>query len=295
MGTLPAVAAVVVNWNLPDLTLECIDSLRASAYPGLQIIVVDNGSTPDCLRLLQRGAADCTLLPQPVNRGFAAASNVGIRYALAAGAQYILLINNDAVAAPDMLHRLVAESESSRRPGIVAPLILYDGMRERVWRFGDCERSWLPVPKSLWRDAPLSAAPPRPMDVDYVTGCGMLLRRDLLEDVGYFDERFTMYYEDADLCLRARRSGYRIRVVPTARMLHKVSQSARIDRPATGFLWERSRVLFYRNKTAGLQRPLVESFLFLTALRDVVVGLWRGERELVKALIRGFAAGHLPI
>jgi GT2 family glycosyltransferase len=292
MRPVPSVAAIVVNWNLPDLTLACIAALRASLYPRLQIVLVDNGSTSGCLATLRRAAPDCTLLALPYNRGFAAAANAGIRHALAADADYILLVNNDAVAAPDMLALLVAEAQSDARAGIVAPLILYQDAPARIWRLGDRERAWLPIPRALWRDARVDAAPTQPLDVDYVTGCGMLVRRELIEQLGGFDERFTMYYEDADLCRRARQAGYRIRVVPVARLWHKVSQSARIDRPATALLWMRSRVLFYRSKATGLRRAVTEGFVLVTGLRDVLVAAIRGERQLALALLRGFAAGY---
>lgn len=292
MNQYPHVAAVVVNWNMPEITLECLSSLRASTYPNLQLILVDNGSNVSCLEQLRVGAADCSILTLPNNRGFAAAANVGMRYAMTQKFSYVLLVNNDAIVAPNMLSSLILEAQSTTRAGIVAPLILYESMPDRIWRFGDRESPWFPIPIALWRDMPYSRVPPYPVDVDYVTGCGMLLRRELIEQTQGFDERFVMYYEDADLCLRVRQKGYRIRVVPTATMWHKVSQSARMNRSANAFLWMYSRVIFYRNKVIGRQRVLIDSFLLATAIKDTITALVHGEKQVALSLIRGIIMGY---
>lgn len=287
----PPVIAVLVNWNLPQDTLDCVASLRHSTPFAPQIVVVDNGSNPQCKEQLRRSAGDYHLLDLPQNLGFAAGANRGIAEALQQGAEYVLLINNDTLVAPEMLARLVAEAQATDC-GIVAPLILYAGAPDTIWWLGDRERSWLPIPRSLCRDAPSASAPSMPIDVDYVTGCAMLLSRTLLEQLGGFDERFMMYYEDADLCRRARQRGFRIRAVPAARMWHKVSLSARMNRPATAFLWARSRVLFYRDGVQGMRKVLVDGFLLASGLRRIVAALAHGERELARALVRGMAAGY---
>jgi GT2 family glycosyltransferase len=283
---------VLLNWNLPDDTIQCVDSIRVNLPPDVEIIIVDNGSTDDSATLLgERFGSQVKLIENLQNLGFAGGVNVGIRYALEKGAQSVLLLNNDTTVHPDMISHLVSAAAEHPRAGVVGPVIYYYNRPQRIWRFGDREYRWLPVPVQLPNHL-VSKAKPAAFQVDYVTACAMLIRREVLERVGLFDTRYFMYFEDADFCRRVRQAGYEIWCIPEARMWHKVSLSARKQKPATRYAQAWGRAQFYQQHPHGFSRRLTFVYLLvksvLTTMRDALSQDW----ELVKAQWMGTIDGH---
>ena len=243
-------AVVILNWNLPEDTITCIESLGSAAGRDMQIIVVDNGSTDDSvMRFRQHFGSAVTLVQNGSNLGFAAGVNVGIERALADGAEYVLLLNNDTIVASDMIDRLLSAASAQPRAGVVAPVIYYHDEPQRIWRYADKQYRWFPVPMQCSPSALEGVNDP--FHVDYVTGCGVLISRAVFEAIGGFDARYVMYFEDADFCRRARAAGFEIWCVPQARMWHKVSLSAQKDKPASRYAQSWGRAHFYRQHPHG--------------------------------------------
>ena len=283
---------VVLNWNLPEETMLCVDSVRANPPSGVEIIIVDNGSTDHSVELFQERFGDTVkIIENSENLGFAAGINVGIRRALAGGAQSVLLLNNDTIIDANMIRHLVSAATKSPRAGIVGPVIYYYNQPKRIWRFGDREYRWLPVPLQLPARS-LSKARQTPFRLDYVTACGMLVRRQVFEAIGLFDTRYFMYFEDADFCRRVRQAGYEIWCAPQAQMWHKVSLSARKQKSATRYAESWGRAQFYHRHPHGFSRGLTFAYLLIksvmTTLRDVLSNEW----ELIKPQWIGMLDGH---
>jgi len=219
----PVVAVVVVNWNgWPD-TLACLRSLAALEPPGCaHTIVVDNGSADDSVERIAAEFPGVDVVRSADNLGFAGGANLGIRRALKLGVDFVWLLNNDATVEPDTLRALLAEADD-RRVGIVGGVLVDPEEPDRVLAWGGGFVGPLGTTTAL--DGP-GRLP------DYVEGSSMLVRTALLERVGLFDEAFFFYYEDADLCRRAREAGWRIAVAPSARVAHAVGAS--VNRGATG-------------------------------------------------------------
>jgi GT2 family glycosyltransferase len=286
------VHVIVLNWNLPEETIACVDSVWASSKVDLKVIVVDNGSTDRSVERFQEHFGDAvTIIENTRNLGFAAGMNVGIRWALAEGARSILLLNNDTVVDADMIYHLASLATQSPRAGVAGPVIYYYDRPQRVWRFGDREHRWLPVPLQLPESA-LSEAGHRPFRLDYVTACGMLVRRQVFEAIGLLDERYFMYFEDADFCRRAREAGYEIWCAPQARMWHKVSLSASKQKPAMRYAEAWGRAQFYGRHPHGFSRALTSAYLLLQSvgatLRDALSREWK----LMKPQWLGFLDGR---
>ena len=220
------VHVVVLNWNGKADTARCLDSLARLARPeGTEIVtwVVDNGSTDGSVAELAPRYPWARFLPLEANLRYAAGNNRGLQAALAAGADFILFLNNDTEAAPDLVAELVAEAARQPRAGLFGPLITDSS--GRVWFAGGqvaVALGW------TWHEglgsAPHPGAPAR--DVGYLTGCCLMGRRETLAGLGGFDEGYYLYAEDADLCLRARAAGWACRFVPRARLVHHVSSSS---------------------------------------------------------------------
>jgi GT2 family glycosyltransferase len=217
------VAAVVLGWNGRDDTLACLHSLRAATYPELSVVVVDNASTDGGPDAVAAEFPEATLIRLDENRGFAGGVNVGVDAALGAGADLVLLLNNDATVDAGFLEPLVAAVE----PGIGAACSqILDDEGSTVWYAG---ATYDPRRGHQGRHTGYGG-PPIPASVaPYVTdrACGgaMLVPRAALELVGPLDEALFAYAEDVEWSLRARDAGLRIVVVPASVVRHRVSAS----------------------------------------------------------------------
>ncbi len=238
----PFVVALVLNWNnLPD-TLECVDSVRGSDYSNLAVWVVDNGSREDPSAVLHERHPDLRVLRNPRNLGYGGGNNLGLRCAIDEGATYILLLNNDVVVAPDCVRRLVDATEAECRIGMATPRVFYyDRPSEIYWDGGviDWERGDAPHGS---RGLPVEGGIVRS---EWLNGCSLLVRAAAIREIGLLDERYFLYFEDADWSIRAARRGWTNAVVLKARAWHKVHRSTGgFANPAVRFYYFRNRYLF---------------------------------------------------
>ncbi len=225
----PLVYCILLQWRSCDDTLECLASLQVASYPNLRIVVVDNGTPEPCRRELRTRFPAIELLLNEHNLGFSGGNNRGIAHALASGADYVLILNNDTIVAPDFLEPLVARLSADRRIGMAGPKIYQYGVAGQLW-FAGTTRDWLLGRPLRLRHRGFGAIDRGQYDQeqygDFLSGCAMLLRREVFERVGMFDPAYFAYFEDVDLCLRTRRAGYRILYVPAARVYHKAARSS---------------------------------------------------------------------
>lgn len=211
------VAVVVLNWNGWRDTVRCVESLRVLQGISAQILVVDNGSTDGSVPRLQQHLPEAVLLQSGANLGFGGGCNVGIRYALEMGAEYIWLLNNDAEVAPDTLSAMMTVADAEPRLGAVGSVIFDGERRDQVQLWGGGRVNlWLGTSRQCKRPGP----------IDFVSGASVLLRAQALRVVGLFDaERFFMYWEDTDLGFRLRQAGWSIGVAEQSRVWHRESSS----------------------------------------------------------------------
>jgi len=283
---------VILNWNLKDDTAECVASVLDSGYPNFRVLVVDNASADGSVDYLRRSFPTIEIIANPTNLGFAAGNNVGIRHALSAQADYVLLLNNDTTVDEAMLSELVACAEADPAIGIVAPMVLYYQERNRIWRFGERVHRWLPVPVSVGRNQIDRGQFAGPVKVDYVAFCAVLIKRMVLETVGLLDERFFFSYEDADFCRRARNAGYRVVGQPGARVWHKVARSAQKDALNISYQRAKSRAVFYRRHPHGPHPWLTAAYLWASTLAVATVSALRGNIGLAQMTLRGLYDGY---
>ncbi|NOZ05662.1 MAG: glycosyltransferase family 2 protein [Chloroflexi bacterium] len=287
----PLVYIVTLNWNRREETLTCLHSLQRSVYPNYRLLVVDNGSTDGSVETIRRQVPAAEVLVNECNLGFAAGANVGLRYALSQGAGFVFLVNNDTTVHPQALDELV---RAARSPdvGMAAPVIYYQSAPTVIWSVGG---GWNPLLLEMTGghgrgpdDGRWTEVVERPV----LVGCGLLLRRELLEQVGLFDERFFLYYEDSDLCLRARAAGFRLLLVPSAKMWHKVATSSGgSDAPAERYQMARSSVLFFRKHARLWQTPFIVPYRTASAVKTVARLLLRRRPDAARAYLRGLRDG----
>lgn len=254
------VAIIVLNWNGGKDTLECLESLKKLDYPDYEIVVVDNGSTDGSPQLIKKRFPEIILIENEKNLGFAEGNNVGIRFALEKGAKYIFLLNNDTIVDEDILGHLIRVAESDSAIGILGPKIYYHSEPNKIWFVGGVIN---------WRTGRAAHFGMNEVDkgqfdelkeVDYVTGCALMVRREVIEDIGLMDSRFFLYYEETDWCTRAKKVGYKIMFEPQAKVWHKISISTGGVESAVGYYYYARNKLLLARKNLSLVNWL--KFLF---------------------------------
>lgn len=290
--TLAALSVVIPAWDHCDLLLRCLQSLDEQTHRPVEIVVVDDGSTEDVSRAAA-AFAEVRVVRRDTNGGFCQAANDGIRNTTC---PYILLLNNDMTLAADCIERLL--TAAAKGPScLLAPLVLLDSDRECVWSAGDrvlqsgrpeaigfrMSREALTLPEAIFG----------------VSGGAALYPREALEQVGLFDETFVAYFEDVDLCMRARLAGYSCALVPEARAYHVGSASL------GGKTWWRSQQCFrnhvllvlknfplpvlLRHRDA-IQREIKHQARMLLTSARAEFGLARAITRLIESTVRIVAA-----
>lgn len=225
----PLVGVVVINWNGVPQSRKCLESLGAAGYQNVRTCLVDNGSTDDSVLVLQREFPAVTVLSLPVNLGYGGGCNAGIEWAKGAGAAYVLLLNNDTVLDPAALETLVERAETlhaAGTPAVLAPKILYASAPSTVWSAGGVLR-WPWLERDHLGMGDQSSTHDAAREVAWASGCALFCSTQVADLIGPFDERYFLYMEDVDWCLRARRKGFPVWFVPQARLWHDVSLTTR--------------------------------------------------------------------
>ena len=225
---------VLLNYNGLADTLRCLRSLEAAGRP--DTVVVDNASAEDPSPALRRDFPWCPVVRNPVNGGWAGGNNVGVRHALSRGADFVILLNNDTVVAPDFAARLAAAAEAQPAFGVLGPVIRFMDPPHEVQTDGTLFNQ--KTQPGFFHRKPVAldpAATPAVTEVDIVNGCCMMIRADVFHRIGLIDERFFLIHEESDFCLRARRAGFRCGVLGEALVWHKGSSSFK----RTGGRWQR--------------------------------------------------------
>ena len=228
----PKVVIIILNWNGLDDTIECIESLKRISYPNYAIVVVDNASQgDDAVQLKKRYGDTISLIINDHNYGVSRGFNSGIRYAMTTNeTDYIIKMNNDMVVAPDFLDELIKVAEGDDQIGIVGPKIYYynfQGASDIIWSAGGTIRPWaVKICQQVGQGSHDLPKYQTIRTVDWITGALHLTKRSVIEAAGLLDPCYFFGYGDVEYCLRARRHGFRIVYVPTARIWHKVGVSA---------------------------------------------------------------------
>lgn len=256
----PRVYTIVLNYLRSDDTVRCIDSLRGSTYRNQFPVVVDNGSDEAARTELAAGIGATPLIQSETNLGYAGGNNLGIRYALDRDADYLWILNPDTVVEPESLGRLVQTMSRFPEAGIVGSRMLRGDDGTTVLFNGgiiDWSRAGKPVLPDMGKpEADVKAK--TVTQIDYATGASMLLRRQLVEEIGLLPERYFLYFEETDFNVRARRAGWRVLLEPRSRVLHHRRSWGSVPAPYYVYYYVRNRILFGRTFTASPVEAMIE-------------------------------------
>jgi len=282
---MPRVCIVVLNWNGIGDTLECLESIHRLEYPDFGVIVVDNGSRDGSAAILRRAYPQIALIENRRNLGYSAGNNQGMRRAWEDGADYVWLLNNDTVVEPDSLGKLVEEAERSPETGLISPVVHHYEDRERVQfmgsyfdyathelvsvrRWSELDDEWVQRHLVLW-------------------GTALLIRKSVVDAIGYLSEEYFAYHEDCDYSLRALRSNFRTAVRRDSRVFHKDSRSTGKWSPMQVFLRTRNDYFLWRDNEPRSRRIAMIGQFMARTIPVATLLADKGNAEGVEACMRG--------
>jgi len=250
-------AIVILNWNGKNDTLACLQSLPKDQW----IVVVDNGSTDDSVEAIQKQFPEVTLLMTGKNLGYAGGNNVGIKHVLNEGADLVLLLNNDTIVDQECIPALLEAARISPQTAIFGayPLRMSDSTKldhlGGIWDHSTATFKLVGLKASDGFQTNEA--------LDYVCGCSILIRRSVFEKIGHLEEKFFLFWEEADFCRRAKKAGFGIDICYAARLYHKVSASFIGGSVHKTYFWWRGRFLWIeRNCSPQERKDLFRKILF---------------------------------
>lgn len=284
---MPLVISVILNTNRREDTLECLRSLDRSDYSRHQALVLDNGSTDGSVEAITAEFPDVDIISLQNNRGYAGNNNVGIQAAMDRGADWVFVLNEDVVISEDAISSLIREAENDPHVGILGPMVYHHDSPEVIQSAGGIlgpnwsasHRGENEVDQGQYAESE---------QVDWISGCAILVRRAVIEEVGSLDERFFYYWEETEWCTRARAEGWEILFVPSARIWHKGVQQDYHPSANTTYYWARNWLLFLSTHNAPIR---AKTFTLQRLLRTLVSWTlkprWQGKRDHRDALWQG--------
>jgi len=284
------VSVILVNYGQWELTKKCIESLDRSRFVDIRITLIDNCSPGPVPSWVTR-RSDIRFRRMEENTGFAGGNNAGFRISLDDEAEYTFFLNNDAEVLPETVGNLAGYLKGNARTGITAPAIYWKSDPEKLWGAGGEFVKWkmryeqvdIPVRNYSHDDG---------IEVDFVSGCALMVRTDLFSRIGGFREDFFMYYEDADLCRKVVEKGYSIEVIPSETVLHSVASGSggELSKLAIYFS-ERNRIVLSRDMLSPLKRVAFMIYKSAVLLILSVKFLLRHNLGLIKCIWRGYFDG----
>ena len=303
LHTSSSVGIVIVNYNCQADTLRCVESVRSQHYPNYFIVLVDSRS-PDGSGERLRNLLEPTgvrFVQSAENSGFAHACNLGMCIARTMGAELLWLLNPDTSVEPDALSNLVTQAQ--RFPDVAAfgskilygdtqPTVPSGAEAKRVWGVGgvvDLQHRTVAMigsgeqDRSQWGDT---------FECDYIPGCSLMLRKDVLSQVGYMPEEYFMYFEETEWCMQMKRCGLTLMCVPSSVVYHHFDD-AKLQRAFGVYYYNRNALLFwYRRMSRRNKYLLVLKTLFQTFPRALRALYLAPDSEL-QAVYRAHVVSNL--
>lgn len=244
---------VILNYNNATDTIACVDSLKSMNALNLKIVLVDNKSNKECLDELERKLGKCvTFIRNKKNLGYAAGNNVGIKYAIENGADYIVVLNNDVVVNAHSFEPCIRMLEHNSDIAIVGPAIV-DYNNNKLQSTGaliDFAKITTPLINNGKEYVPSDSQ----IDCDYVGGACMIFKPDLVAKIGYIPEQYFLFWEEVEWCYRAKQQGYRVVCSMSSYVKHKGSATIKKVSGISAYYMERNRVLFIKR---NVSRPFI--------------------------------------
>ena len=277
---------VVLHWGELADTLHCLESLEQLDYNNRHIVLVNNGSSPSPAPEVRRRFPAVHVIENGLNLGYAEGNNVGLRFALAQDAGFVWLLNNDTEMPANTLTKLVGAVKADERIGMACPAItsfFNHALRYAPiidWAGGTAGERLMP---DEWQTS---------LDIDYASGCALLVKASVAQNIGLLDPDYFNYYEDVDWSLRCRRAGYRVLIVPEAQVYHKGTPDHTTHRSASlWYYYLRNQAIFLSRYMPWQQRPARLWGYTQSCLMQYQMALKDGDEDAAAAILDGWWSG----
>ena len=214
------IAIIIVNWKQYELTINCLLSLEKLEYKNFKVIIVDNESNIEKINKIKSDFSKAEVIESKENLGFASANNIGIKYAIKNKIEYLMLLNNDTEVNKKFLAPLLNSFKNDNLLGAVQPLIMNYNNRAKVWNAGGYLNNFFGFPYTN------NKIKNKNLQIDWITGCCIVLKTKVIKKAGLIDEDFFAYYEDVDWSLRIKKLGYKLGVVESSVIFHHGTKSS---------------------------------------------------------------------
>lgn len=274
MSNKPRVIIVLLNYKGSGNTIACLQSLRDISYPNYNIIIVDNDSPDGSMEVIGRYLSSegmdhaiynrpykaleyagklpfVTFIQSGRNGGYGHGNNIGIKYALANSADYVLALNNDTVVDPGFLEPLVEMCEADANIGIASAKIYFHDRPDIIWFNGGKFHPYTTKVEHVnFNDIDIGQKPPA--ENTFISGCLWLIPKKVFEAVGFINEDYFMYVEDLEYCQRVLNQGYTLKVCEMSHIFHKVGSSSGHWSPFFAYWMARNRMKFISEFSTGI-------------------------------------------
>ena len=252
------VALVILHFNEPKLTENCLESVKKIKTQDFKVeVIVINNNPQEKINFLKRKFPEFVFLEVKENLGFTGGNNLGIKKALKKGTNFVLLLNNDTLVDKNLITELLEVAKNNKQAGILGPKIYfapnYEFHRERYQEKERGRVIWYAGGLFDWQNIIASHRGVDEIDrgqyqrleaTDFASGCAMLVRKEVFQKIGLFDNQYFLYLEDVDFCQRAKKAGFKIFYVPTAKLWHLNAGSSEVGGPLHDYYLTRNRLLF---------------------------------------------------
>lgn len=263
MEARPKVFIVVLNFNGRDVIKKCLNNIFKSDYPNFEVVLVDNNSSDDSFEIARTNFSKAYFIKNEENLGFSTGNNIGIKFALERKADFIFLLNNDTEVEADCLSKLIEAAEKlGKEAGILSPVIFKNDSRE-VW-FSGGKINWLKMRTEHFSEIKTQEF----YKSGFISGCAMLIRREVFEAVGLLDEDYFLYWEDADFSFRAQKYGFKNFIVSSAWLYHFEKSEQRLRNKIYWLVI--SGLVFFKKNTPWWLRPWIEIYILARKTKNFI-------------------------
>ena len=288
----PLVYIIILNWNGYKDTIECLESLKKITYKNYKIVLIDNGSTDESVKILRTRYHKIKLIENKVNLGFAGGCNVGIKYALNRNSDYVLLLNNDTTVDKHFLSELV-KFESSNNLSLISPLIYYQNTTNLIYSVGGKKTYLSHYPfTDKFHKRYHKFKPNEILERDCLVGTALLINKKIVIINKYFDTDYFMYVEDVDYSIRASLKGIKLFTVTSSVIWHKGSSSSGDEKSIFRLYYNsRNLIIFAHKNLHGYDKIVFIGNYILHRTIDMSVFCLNLQFNKAFYLLKGITAG----
>lgn len=271
MENEPLVYIIILNYNGYKDTIECVNSLKKINYKNYNVIIVDNNSIDESEKILKEKFKQYTIIQTGENLGYAGGNNVGIRYAVKNNADYICILNNDVIVEKYFLEELVKYLYNNHNAAMVGPMICEYSNERIVQSTGAMINLYKGNVPPLNCGKTQDEINQKVIKCNYIGGACILVRKEILDEIGLIPENYFLFFEETEWCLKAKKRGYDIVCYCNAKVNHKGSASINKVSGLSEYFMHRNRVVFEKRNANLVQLICFYVYLFLQTVYIIIL------------------------